>query len=82
MAAEIGKAGLETSPDCFAITGNDSTDLAVECRALLIGTGGVIKLTTGNNQSVTLTVPSGVLPVRTKRVWLTSLTAVGITGLV
>lgn len=78
---------FSTTPDscaktATAITAADS-DLAVPVRALYIGTGGNLRVTTLNNNDVTFSnVASGtVLPVSVKRVWTTSTTASNILGL-
>lgn len=78
---------FSTTPDSCAktattITAADS-DLAVPVRALYIGTGGNLRVTTLNNNDVTFSnVASGtVLPVSVKRVWTTSTTASNIIGL-
>ena len=72
----------------WAVTPSDSADLAMEARALYVGTGGNISLSaydpsTGKRASVTFTnVPDGsVLPVRTFRVNSTSTTASSIVAL-
>lgn len=80
---QIAPAGF-----AWAVTPSDSADLAMETRALYVGTGGNIVLiaydpTTGKRASVTFTnVPdAAVLPVRTKRVNSTNTTASNIVAL-
>lgn len=64
-----------------AITPNDSTDLTNFPRALVIGTGGTLKVTTVGGETVTLTVVSSILPLMVERVFATGTTATDITGL-
>ncbi len=66
-----------------AVTPNDSTDLTTSSRALWIGTGGDINLTTVDGTTLLLkNVPSGtMLPVRAARVRSTSTTASDIVAL-
>jgi hypothetical protein len=78
---------FQTTPDSCAktavsITPADS-DLAVPCRALYVGTGGNLRVTTINGNDVTIAnVAAGtILPVSVKRVWTTSTTASNIIGL-
>lgn len=71
---------LRSAIDIRPITPNDSVDIPI-CESLSIASGGVIKLTTENDNVVTVTLPSGVIPLRVKRVWATGLTASGISAL-
>lgn len=65
-----------------AVTPNDSADLTVIPKALLIGVGGTLTITAADDtSSVALTVSAGVLPVRAKRVFATGTTATGIVAL-
>lgn len=80
--AGVGKTGLDTSSDYFPVTPNDSTDLSVEARALVITVSGDIHVQTPNGTERTCTVPAGVFPGRVKRVYSTGTTATGITALV
>jgi len=66
----------------FDITPNDSTDLAVTTRALMVAVGGTLKVHDDQGNAHSLTVPAGVLPIRVSRVWATGTDATGITGLV
>jgi len=68
----------------FAVTPNDSTDLAETTRALYVGTAGSVAAVMASGASVSFgTVASGtVLPVRVTRVLLTGTTASAILGLV
>jgi len=77
--------GLDSpAQKAFAITPNDTTDLAVTTRAIYTGAGGTIVCTlAGDSSSVTFTnVPAGsILPIRVMRVLSTGTTAVGLIGL-
>ena len=62
----------------FAITPNDSNDLAVSTRAIWTGAGGtIVAILEADSSSVTFTnVPAGqILPIRAKRVLATGTTA-------
>ncbi len=79
------RAGLEsTASDAFAVTPNDGVDLAVSTRALYIGVGGNVKLTTVDGTTVTFVgLNAGqLLPVRAVRIFSTDTTATTILGLV
>lgn len=68
----------------FAITPNDSTDLATTTRALQATTGAGLAYidTVGGDSNVAVYLPLGVpLPIRATRVRSTSTTATGIVGL-
>jgi hypothetical protein len=80
-------AGLDSpASKAFAITPNDSTDLADVTRGLYTGTGGtIVCILNGDSASVTFTnVPAGtVLPLRVKRVLATGTTSsMALIGLV
>jgi hypothetical protein len=81
---ETHQGGLEApARDAFAITPNDSTDLAVSTRALYVGGTGNVKVDTVAGTTVTFTaVPVGILPVRVRRVHSTGTTATNIVGMV
>ena len=59
-----------------AVTPNDSTDLTTSARALYIGIGGDLKVTTIDGDTVEFrSLPSGsILPVSIKRVYATGQT--------
>jgi len=80
--AGVGKRGLDSADDYFPVTPDDSNDLTIEARALVIATGGVLVVQTPAGTQRTMTVPSGVFPGRVKRVYSTGTTATGITALV
>lgn len=67
----------------FAVTPNDSTDLAIVPRALWVGGAGNIVMVTAGGDSITLSgITAGtLLPVRAKRILATSTTATLIVGL-
>lgn len=70
--------------ETLAITPNDSTDLAVPCRALWVGTTGNVSLMAkGDTASVVLkNIPSGTLiPIACKRVLATATTAADLVAL-
>jgi hypothetical protein len=72
---------------CFAITPNDSTNLAEGTRAIWVGGAGNIKVTLvdddGNHGGFTLVaVPAGtLLPLAARRVYATGTTATQLIGL-
>ena len=63
-----------------AVTPNDSTDLANSSRAIYVGVGGNIKLTTVDGDTVTMVgVAAGSFyPIRVARIWSTDTTATNI----
>lgn len=67
----------------ITVTPSDSADLPNgACRGLLIGGAGNIKINDGlSNNTVTIAVPAGVLPLRVARVFSTDTTATGISAL-
>lgn len=78
------KGGLESpATGAFTVTPSDAVDLAVTVRALYIGVGGDVKVTTVNDSTVTFVgCPAGlVLPVRVKKVFAVGSTATNIIGL-
>ena len=67
----------------FAITPNDSADLANNTRGIYVGvTGDLRVILTGDTVAVTFSaVPAGsLLPIRAKRVTNTGTTATGLVG--
>jgi hypothetical protein len=73
---------LWTAREYFAVSPNDSTDLELRARALMVAAGGTLRVTRPDGRVENLTVPSGLLPIAAVRVHLTGTTATGITGLV
>lgn len=82
---ENTSAGLESPAlDAFSITPNDATDLQEVTRALYIGSGGNVTVTTKGGAQVTFAgLTSGsLLPIRAVRVHATGTTASVIVGLI
>lgn len=69
--------------DCAAVTPSDSTDLPTIARALYVGGGGDLVITTKVGSTVTFAdVPAGsLLPVRARRVRATGTGATNIVAL-
>ena len=67
----------------FAITPDDSADLAETTRALYVGTGGslAVRMLSGNVVTLSGVVAGSILPLRIDRVLLSGTTAGGIVGL-
>ena len=85
MAYEFNDAvPTEMTParTAFAITPNDSTDLAVSAKALWVGVLGDVKVITVDGDTVTFVGVQGVLPVACSRVIATLTTATDIVGLI
>ena len=80
------QAGLNSpATSAFAITPNDSADLAETTRAVYVGTGGNVTCILADDSSSVLftTISSGtMLPIRVKKVLATGTTASGIVGIV
>lgn len=74
---EDRSSGLESPAYHSAeIVPNDSTDLSTDARALYVGTGGDVRVTTSGGDTVTFrNVPAGILPVRIRRVFALGTTA-------
>ncbi len=69
--------------DAIPVTPNDGADLSTPCRALLIATGGALRVITMSGVDRTYpSVPSGLFPVGVRKVFATSTTAAGIVGIV
>lgn len=77
MAVQPNFRGTDPADNAAAITPNDGVDLTNIARALYIGTGGDVKITTAGGDTVTLNDVQGgsILPIRTKRVFSTGTTA-------
>jgi len=77
MAIEPNTRGTDPADNAAAVTPNDSTDLTNTARAIYVGTGGDVKVTTAGGDTVTFNDVQGgsILPVRIKRVFSTSTTA-------
>jgi hypothetical protein len=63
------------------VTGDDSNDLAFVTRAICVATAGNIKITTLGGETLVMPFPAGTTAIRVTRIWLTSLSAVGVTAL-
>jgi hypothetical protein len=77
MAVQPNFRGTDPADNAAAVTPNDGVDLTNIARALYIGTGGDVKITTAGGDTVTLNDVQGgsILPIRTKRVFSTGTTA-------
>ena len=85
--ANFGVPGQEdnigSSPKAFAITPNDSADLSDFCRAIVVGTEGVVKYHNFDGLvCTTASLPAGVYPFQIRRVLATGTTASDLTGVV
>jgi hypothetical protein len=82
MSLEFSTSADSCAKIAVAITPADS-DLVENVRALYIGTGGSVRVTTVLNNDVLFSnvVAGTILPVSVKRVWSTSTTASNIIGL-
>lgn len=81
---DIFRTHLESpAKDAFAISGNDSTDLANSTRSIYVGGSGNIKLTTIDGSTVTFNgaIAGSILPIRAKRIFSTGTTATNLIGL-
>ena len=67
----------------FSVTPADP-DMGTPARALYVGVGGDVRVTTTGGNDVTFTaVPGGsLLPVSVKRVWATGTTATNVIGVI
>jgi hypothetical protein len=72
------RTALRSATRCFIPTPDDANDLATVSRMLVIAVGGVIKVTTRDGDTVTVTWPAGTFPVELSRIWSTGLTATGL----
>jgi len=64
-----------------AITPNDSADIVTATRALSVGAGGTLRVTTLGGNTVDLNPQDGqFMPIRVSRVHATGTTATGIVG--
>lgn len=64
-----------------AVTPNDAADLPNFSRALYVGGGGDIRITTVGGDTVTLTAATGFLPICVARVHATGTSATAIVAL-
>lgn len=77
----MSRADIGASIGFYPVTPSDSADLAVEARALCIAVGGALVVDRLDGNTVTITVPAGVIPIQVQRVRATGTTATGITAL-
>lgn len=82
MVAGNSRSDIGGAADWVAITPNDSTDLAVDCRAVIIAVGGTFKATKPNGVDVTTTLPPGTHILPCRRIWSTGTSATGITAII
>lgn len=76
--------GLTSPPGrAFAIAPNDSTDLAIATRGLMVGAAGSVAVVTTGGDTATLTnlQPGQQYAIRIQRVLATGTTATGLVGL-
>ena len=81
---DIFRTHLESpAKDAFAISGNDSTDLATFTRSIYVGGSGNIKLTTIDGSTVTFNgvIAGSIIPIRAKRIFPTGTSATNLIGL-
>lgn len=64
----------------FAVTPNDSADLASAIRAVTIGGDGTLSYVSGGLTYTTGTLPAGTYPLFAERIRATGTTATNITG--
>lgn len=70
---------VNPAPVWVPCTPSDSTDIARDCAAVMVASGGVIAYLDAFGRSRTITVPAGVWPVQNvKRIKSTNTTATGI----
>lgn len=77
-------SGLESPGEhAFAVTPNDSADLAYVTRGVYVGGTGTLKVTMLGGEDVTFTgLAAGVIhPIRAKRIWSTGTSATGVIGI-
>lgn len=74
---------MSPAASVFAITANDAVDLQQQTRAIYVGQGGNVTLTTASGQTATfVNVADGsILPLRVQRIYQTGTTATGLVGL-
>jgi hypothetical protein len=81
--AHTGRMAVNASPitSAFAITPNDSTDLAEITLSLWVSVAGAVKVTMYDGSTVTYAnLTAGRHPLRVKRVWSTGTAATGLVG--
>ena len=83
MAIEPNLRGSNPAENAAAVTPNDSADLSNTARALYVGGGGNVKVTTAGGDTVTFVgiVAGSIIPVRVVRVFSGSTTATNIVSI-
>ena len=72
---------LDSAWSYFAITPNDSADLAYITRGINVAISGNVKVTGPDGSIATLYLVAGIIhPMRVQRLWATNTTATGIVG--
>lgn len=76
-------SGLESpATDLTETTPSDTQDLPHTSRAINVGTGGTLRVTTVNGQTGTIHIVAGIaFPIRVTRIWQTGTTATDIVAL-
>lgn len=64
-----------------AVSPSDGSDLGYVTRAIIVETAGNVAMVTAGGNSVTLTLPAGVFPLRVTRILSTGTTATGISAI-
>lgn len=85
QASTVPQGGASApATDAFVITPNNGSDLAKPARAIYVGTGGSLAVTTvAGNTATFVSVPSGtILPIWVCRVSATGTTASNLLGMV
>ncbi|MCA2510537.1 MAG: hypothetical protein IM561_09155 [Microcystis sp. M60BS1] len=73
--------GIEGVDRSFPVTASDTNDLPNGvCEALIIGTGGALRVTYPNGTTDIINLPTGMHYIRVRRVWATGLTAANISA--
>lgn len=76
------KDSFQLFQNAAAVTPSDTANLTPVAWALLIGTGGTLKVDTlGGQTGVALTAPAGLFPLMVTRVYATGTAATGIVAL-
>ena len=78
----MSRADIGASTGYYPVTPNDSADLPVETRGLIIAVGGSVSVDRLDGTNVTLTLPAGYFPLVVQRIRATGTTATGITAVV
>jgi hypothetical protein len=73
---------IDPANGAFLITPSDSANLAQNTTGIYAGGAGEVKVDMINGDTVTFTVPAGVvLPIQIRKVYATGTTASGVVGL-